>query len=266
MVWLGQPLIPTLVCICLPTCFRTRLLGWMLSRDGLARSALDPPTCLHLSPRLFSHSLAFVSPLVFSLACWAGCCHEMAWLGQLFVFPLVFSLACWGGSCHEMVWLGQPFVSPLVRICLPACFVTGLLGWMLSRDGLARSALCLPTCFHLMLSRDGRWSGAGSSLSSQLFPFVSPPVSFRACWAGCCHKMGWLGQLFVSPLVSSLACWAGGWHAMNTHMCTRGRHKCAHEKAHTCAHVERTHVYCTREHTHRDALAPGTHTHTRAFI
>ena len=42
-----------------------------------------------------------------------------------------------------MVWLGQLFLSPLVFFCLPTCFLTHLLGWMLSRDGLARSALCL---------------------------------------------------------------------------------------------------------------------------
>ena len=79
-----------------------------------------------------------------------------------------------------MVWLGQRFVSPLVRICLPTCFLTCLLGWTLSRDGLARSALRLPV--------------------SSLVSF--PPVSSHACWAACCHEMVWLGQLFVSPLVS----------------------------------------------------------------
>ena len=178
MVWLGRLFVSPLVSVCLPTCFLMRLLGWMLSRDGLV--GLDAVTrwsgsVSSLSPHLFP----FVSPLVSSCACWAGCCREMVWLGwmlsrdglarsALFVSPLVSSRACWAGCCHEMVSLGQLFVSPLVSFCLPAGFPTRLLGWMLSRDGLARSALCLPTC----------------------------------------HEMVWLGQPFVSPLVSSRACWA----------------------------------------------------------
>ena len=43
---------------CLPTCFLTRLLGWMLTRDGLDWFALCLPTCFQLSPHLFSHALA----------------------------------------------------------------------------------------------------------------------------------------------------------------------------------------------------------------
>ena len=256
MVSLGQLFVSPLVCLCLPTCFLLRLLGWMLSRDGLARSALCfPPLVSFCLPacfltRLSPHLFTFVSPLVFSLACWAGCCHEMAWPGQPFVSPLAFvsplvsSRACWAGCCHELVWLGQLFVSPLVsgcchemvwlgqrfvsplvsicpptfcwagcchemvwlgqlffsplaRMCLPTCFLTRLLGWMLSRDGL--SALCLPACFLVSPHLDAvtRWSVLVSSLSPRLFPFVSP-----LCWAGCCHEMVWLGQLFVSPLVS----------------------------------------------------------------
>ena len=209
MVWLGQLFVSPLVSICLPTCCLTRLLGWMLSQDR--------------------------SPVVSSLACWAGCCHELVWLSQLFVsrlFPFVFSLvssrACWAGCCHDMAWLGQLFVSPLVRICVPTCFLTRLLGWTLSRDGLPRSALCLPACFLTRLRagccHEMVWLG-------QLF--VSPlvciclPICFLtrllgwtlsrdglarsalclptffslACWAGCCPEMLWLGQLFVPPLV-----------------------------------------------------------------
>ena len=64
------------------------------------------------------------------------------------VGPRVLNLA-WSALCP-----------PLVSICLPTWFLTCLLGWMLSRDGLARSALCFPTCFLTrllgwMLSRDG---------------------------------------------------------------------------------------------------------------
>ena len=137
---------------CLPACFLTRRAGrchemvWPnLFLHGLAgldaltrwsRLALCFHTCLHLSPHLFPHALAvtrcsgsvsplcsncpFVFPLFFSRACWAGCCHEMVWFGQ-FVSPLVSSRACWAGCCHKTVWLG----------------------------GLARLALCLPTCFSL---------------------------------------------------------------------------------------------------------------------
>ena len=89
-----------------------------------------------------------------------------------------------------MVWLGQLFVSPLVSSCFPTCCLTCLLGWMLSQDGLARSDAVT------------RWSGLVSPLSPHLFAFVSQLVSSRACRAGCCHKMVWLGQLFVSSLVS----------------------------------------------------------------
>ena len=252
-----SPLVPSRAC-------------WTLSRDGLARSALCLPTCFHFCPHLFPHALAGLDavtrwsgsgsslsphiPFVFSpgssRACWAGCCHEMVRLAQLPTLlrcchemvwldlsPHLFPHAL-AGCCHEMVWLGQLFVSPLLSICVPACFLTRLLGWMLSRDGLARSAVCLPTCFHLsprlfphalaglgavtrrsgslsphlfpfvsplVSSRAcwaGRWSVSVSSLSPHLFPSVPPLVSSRACWAGCCHEMVWLDQLFASPPVS----------------------------------------------------------------
>ena len=178
----------------------------MLSRDGLARSALRLHAC-------------FLTRL----------------LG-------------WTECCHEMVWLGQPFVSPLVCICLPTCFLTRLLGWVLSRDGLARSGLCLPlvsfcfsTCFlptclplslHLFshslagLGAVTRWSGsvspnllgwmlsqddlarsalclpAGFLLSPHLFPHA-----FAELDAECCHEMVWLGQPIVSPLVCISCLW-----------------------------------------------------------
>ena len=119
--------------VCLPTCFLLsfliRLLGWMLSRDGLARSAL----CLHLFP--------FVSPLVSSRACWPGCCHEMVWLGLPFVSTCFLT--------RLLAWMLSRDGLARSALCLPTCFLTRLLGWMLSRDGLARSALDAPTCLHL---------------------------------------------------------------------------------------------------------------------
>ena len=91
-----------------------RLLGWMLLRDDMARSALW-----------------VVSPLV-SL-----------------VFPLVLARACCVRCCLEMTWLRQLFVSFVVSICLPKCCFKRLLGCMLSRDVRARSAFGLLTCFQL---------------------------------------------------------------------------------------------------------------------
>ena len=219
LVWLGQPFVFRLVSICLPTCFLTH------SRAGLGAVTRWSGSVSSLSPHLFAHSLAgvdavarwsgsvsplsphlfaFVSPLVSSRAC---CCHELVWLCLLFV-PVCFhssphllshsltgldAVTRWSGSASPL--------SPLVCICLPTCFLTRLLG---SRDGLARSALCLPACFIL----------SPHSLSPHLFPFVSPFVSSCACWAGRCHEMVWLGHPFVSPLVSSRACWAGCCHKM----------------------------------------------------
>ena len=102
----------------------------------------------------------------------------------------------WAGCCHEMCWLGQSFiVSPHVPLCLPpsfhaSCFpsqfvfLTRLLGWMLSRDGLAWLALCLPACFpHALAGLDAvtRWSGSVSSLS---------PTCFHLCRRR--HEMVWL--------------------------------------------------------------------------
>ena len=125
----------------------------------------------------------------------------MAWLGQLFVSLCLWlgGLACLAlclptwfhclGWWQEMVWLGHWMLSRgLARsaVCCPTCFIWLLLGWMLSRDGLARSALyphsflsvfplfssraCLAGCCH-------ERSGSVSSLSPHLFPFVSPLVS-----------------------------------------------------------------------------------------
>ena len=172
MVWpclpacfLGQLFVSPL----LPTCFLTRLLRWMLSRDALARSALCLPTCC--LPACFLTRLLRWMLSRDVLARSALSPH---------LFPFVSSLgssrACWAGCCHEMVWLGQPFVSLLVSICLFTWFLTRLLGWMLSVT---------------------RWSGSVSPLSPHLFPFVSSLGSSRACCAGCCHEMFWLGQPFV---------------------------------------------------------------------
>ena len=207
-----------------------RLLGWMLPRDGLARSALYLPTCFHLSPCLLSHSLAgldaatkwsgSVSPLSLQLFphSLAGLDAVTRWSGSVsplsphlfaFVSPLVSSrLLGWmlsqGGLARSALCL------PLVSFCLPTCFLTRLLGWMLSRGGLARSSLCLPqvsfclpTCFLTrllgwMLSRDGL---ARSALCLPTCLHLSPHLLPHACWAGCCHKVVWLGQPFVSPLV-----------------------------------------------------------------
>ena len=167
MVWLGQLFVSPLLSVFLPTCFLTRLLGWMLSRDGLARSALCLPTCVHLSPHLFPHPLAGLD----AVTRWSGSVSSLSPHSFPCFSPRVSSLACWAGCCHEMVWLGQPLIPPLVCICLP-CFLTRLLGWMLSRDGLARSALCLPTPFrvsphvfpHSLAGLDAvtRWSGSVS--------------------------------------------------------------------------------------------------------
>ena len=163
MVWLGQLFVSPLVSFCLPTCFLTRLLGWVLARDGLARSALSLPTCLHLmlsqdslAPALCLPTCVHLSPLfphalagLDAVTRWAGSVSSLSPHSFPCFSPRVSSLACWAGCCHEMVWLDQPFVSPLVRICLPTCFLTRLLGWMLSRDGLALSALCPPSFLHL---------------------------------------------------------------------------------------------------------------------
>ena len=165
--------------LCLPTSFLTRLLGWMLSRDGLARSA--PVICICFPTCFLTRSLGWILSRDGLALCLPAC----------FLFsPHLSSLACWAGCCHEMVWLGQLFVSPRVSFCLPTCAhsLAGL-------DAVTRWSGSVS-------SLSPRWSGLVSPLSPHLFAFVSPFVSSHACWAGCCHKMVWLGQLFVSPLVS----------------------------------------------------------------
>ena len=200
MVWLSQLFVSPLVsfclrlawsALCLPTCFLSRLLGWMLSRDGLARSALSLPTCSHLSPtcfltRLLGRTLSR-NGLARSALCLPTCFHltlsqdGLARSGLcllicfLFVSPLVSSRACWAGRCHKMVWLGRHLSSRL--------FSHSLAG----------------------LGAVTTWSGSVSSVSPHLFPFVSPLVSSRACWAGCCHETVWLGRLFVSHLFPSVS-------------------------------------------------------------
>ena len=180
----------------------------MLSRDGLAlspglfpRSALCLPTCLHLSPRLFSHTLAGLD----AVTRWSGSVSPLSPHLFAFVSPLVSS------RCHKIVWLGQPFVAPLVSICLPACFLTRLLGWMLSRDGLARSALCLPTfsfclraCFLTRLLGwmiSSSWSGSVSSLSPRLLSHLlgwmlsqDGPARSALCLPTCflTRLLGWM--------------------------------------------------------------------------
>ena len=230
----------------------------MLSRDGLAlspglfpRSALCLPTCFLLSPHLFPRALAgldavtswsgsvsalsprlfsFVSPLGSSRACWAGCCHEMVWLGQLFASPLVSSLACWAGCCHKMVWLGQPLIPRLVCICLPPCFLTRLLGWMLPPLVSSRAcwagrchelvwlgqlfvsplvSFCLPTCFLTrllgwVLSRDGL---ARSALClPHLFSHSLAGLEAVTRWSGSVSPLSPHLFAFVSPLGGRVPC------------------------------------------------------------
>ena len=116
----------------------------MLSRDSLA-----------LSPGLFPRS---------------ALCLPTCFLLSPHMFPHVLA----------MVWLGQLFVSPLVSICLPTCFLTCLLGWMQSRDGLARSALCFSLVSSLPFSR----------APAIRFPCVSRAhVASRACGADCRREM-----------------------------------------------------------------------------
>ena len=193
----------------------------MLSRHGLARSDCPPTSFLARllgSRKMVWFGQPFVPPL-FPHACWSGCCPKMVWLTQLFVLhtPCTLSRSARSVSCpsparcalslpssrapipvrfkrsclpHALAGLTAVarWSGSVTSLCLPSCFhlsphlFSHLLGWMMSRDGLARSALCLPTCFQ-----------------------VSSDLS-RACWVGFCHEMVWLGQRgqpFVSPLVST---------------------------------------------------------------
>ena len=243
--------------ICLPTHFLMRLLGWMLSRDGLAWSALRLPMCFHLSTCIITR-LPFVSPLISSCACWAGCSREMVWLGQLFVSPcvsiclptciiarlpfvspLISSCACWAGCSREMVWLGQLFVSPCVSICS-----------LVSSHACHSSPHSFP---HALAGLDAlaRWSGLVSSLSPHVFPFVSRLVSSRAChlsphsfphalagldalakWSGLVSSLSPHVFPFVSPLVSSRACRAKSCHEIWLSQVFRlSPHSCPHALA-----------------------------------
>ena len=115
--------------------------------------------------------------------------------------PHLFPHALAAGCCHEIVWLGQ-----LACLLSLHVFSHTLAGRKLSRDFLAWSVACPLICSHLsphLLRLPGldavtRWSGSVSSLVS-----ICP----RACWAGCSHKMVWLGRLFV--LSFAVTRWSG---------------------------------------------------------
>ena len=131
---------------------------------------------------------------IFSMSSFVLVLHQTGWF--LRCQQLVFSVSLLGFAerkpSKQLAAGGSIFTAPKAAsaVCLLTCFLTRLLGRMLSRDGLARSALCFPTCFLTrllgwMLSQDGlaRWSGSVSPLSPHLFQFVSPLVFSRACWA-----------------------------------------------------------------------------------
>ena len=154
-------------------------------------------------PAALSPFVSPLSPLVFLHICSKQ--GSLAWNGscRLVSFALLSSRACWAGLSRDSLalplsphlflhtlagldavtrWSGS-VSSDLFFICLPTYFLTRLLGWMLSRDGLARSALsidlffiCLPTCF---LTRLLGWmlSQDGGSLLAALSPLVSLPLS-----------------------------------------------------------------------------------------
>ena len=219
MVWLGRLFVlsfavtrwsgsvSSLVSICPRTCFLTRLLGRMQSQDGLARSVVCPLiccdkmvwlgqlACFHLSPHVFSNALAGQD----AVTRWSGSvgCLSSHLLSQdglarsarlfPFVSARVFNSACWAGGCHEMVWLGRLFVLSFVPICRHTCFLTRLLGWMLSQDVT-------------------RWSGSVGCLSSHLFPFVASLLVWMLSRDGLLltHEMsGSVSSCLPTSLVSS---------------------------------------------------------------
>ena len=185
----------------------------MLSRDCLAWSA-------HALARLdaitrWSGSASSCLP-----ACFLTVGSVSSFSPHLFAFvsPLVSSRPCWAGCCHEMVWLGQLFVSPLVSFCLPTCFLVRLLGWMLSQDGLARSALCLPACFHLSARLSALCLPACFLLSPYLF---SHALAQRACLGrvpgqrSAPELRSWAARLADAPL-PQLGRAATGWRGVAT--------------------------------------------------
>ena len=76
-------------------------------------------------------------------------------------------------------------------------------------NGVIRKVVTLFSHALAGLNAVTRWSGPVSSLSPHLFPFVSPLVSSRACWAGYCHEMVCFGQLFVSTRWFRSVVWLG---------------------------------------------------------
>ena len=233
--------------VCLRTCFQfspplvssARLLGGMLSPHFFH---LSPHFFSHALAGLDAVTR---SGLGCSSACWAGFCLEMVWLGQLLVSPLASSClsTCFSRVCHWM--LGLPVARLLSHACWPwlawlslspRLFPHALAGldavrrWsgsvsslsplasIVSPLVLARACSAGGSCLHLSprlfrralagLNAVTRRYGLFIPLLPHLLPVVSPHVSSRACWAGCCHEIIRLlcfPTFCVSPFVFKLA-------------------------------------------------------------
>ena len=108
-----------------------------VTRWGLARSTLClPPSCFLTRLVRWAGSVSFVYPLVSLRACRA----EMVWSAPPLTFRLSLVLrAPRGVLLLRALRMLRPHAFSCAPSALTCCF-TLLLGWMLSRDGLARSA------------------------------------------------------------------------------------------------------------------------------